>query len=98
MSFALVAVACNKKTTTTGSPTGPAKPTGGTYRVQVDTDFGFNGGFDPSGEYLGWAWDLYSNLLLRTLVTYKHVAGPDGNVLVPDLATTVPAPSEDGLV
>jgi peptide/nickel transport system substrate-binding protein len=71
---------------------------GGIYRVQVDTDFGFNGGFDPSGEYLGWAWALYSNLLLRNLVTYNHTSGTAGAEIVPDLATDVPEPSEDGLV
>ena len=41
-------------------------------------DFGFTGAFDPTGEYLGTAWGLYSQLLLRTLMTYKHIAGADG--------------------
>ena len=47
---------------------------GGTYRL-AQTDFGFTGAFDPTGEYLGAAWGLYSDMLLRTLMTYKHTAG-----------------------
>ncbi len=70
--------------------------TGGTLLAET-ADFGFTSAFDPSGEYLGVAWGLYSNLLTRTLVTYNHVAGAEGNVLVPDLATDLPEISEDGL-
>jgi peptide/nickel transport system substrate-binding protein len=70
---------------------------GGTYRVQT-VDFGFTGAFDPTGEYLGSAWGIFSNLLTRNLLTYKHVAGTEGNVLVPDLATEVPAPQDGGRV
>jgi ABC-type transport system substrate-binding protein len=69
------------------SPTGGAgKATkGGTYRT-ASTDFGFTGGFDPTGEYLGSAFGLYSDMLLRTLVTYKHIAGLPGNEIQPDIA------------
>jgi peptide/nickel transport system substrate-binding protein len=59
-------------------------------------DFGYTGAFDPTDEYLGEAWGLYTNLLLRTLLTYKHTAGPEGDVLVPDLATSVPTPTDGG--
>src|SRR6478672_4254185 len=58
---------------------------GGTYRMATQ-DFGFTGAFDPSAEYLGWAFDLYGNLLVRTLLSFNHTAGAPGNVLVPDLA------------
>ena len=34
--------------------------------------------------------------MVRTLVGYDHVAGPAGNKLVPDLATSVPAPTNGG--
>ena len=34
--------------------------------------------------------------MIRTLVGYNHVAGPAGNVLVPDLATSVPKPTGGG--
>ena len=97
--FALLAAACNGDTPDPTGTDGPGDdlPQGGIYRVQVDTDFGFNGGFDPTGEYLGWAWALYSNLLVRNLVTYNHTSGVEGATIVPDLATEVPTPSEDGL-
>ena len=70
---------------------------GGTYRM-AQTDFGFTDAFDPSGEYLGTAWDIYSNLMLRTLVSYPFTAGSAGTVLVPDLATEIPQPTAGGTV
>ncbi|MGH2808515.1 MAG: ABC transporter substrate-binding protein [Actinomycetota bacterium] len=54
-------------------------------------------GFDPVTEYYNAAWELYSSLLLRTLITYRHVAGAEGNELVPDIATEIPEPTNDGL-
>src|SRR5437868_3094563 len=39
---------------------------------------------------------IYSNLLVRTLVGYDHVAGGDGYKLVPDLAVRVPVSSDGG--
>ena len=69
---------------------------GGTLRVGAGSSE-FTSGFDPTGEYHSVAWGLYSNMLLRTLVTYDHRGGPEGNRLVPDLAREIPSPSEDGL-
>jgi peptide/nickel transport system substrate-binding protein len=69
---------------------------GGTYRVGWEASFGFTDAFDPTGEYLGNAWALYSNLLVRTLVGYNHVSGAPGNKIVPDLATSVPKPTNGG--
>jgi len=69
---------------------------GGVYRVGWESDFGFTDGFDPTGEYLGEAFSMYSNLLVRTLVGYTHRAGAAGNKIVPDLATTVPKPTNGG--
>jgi len=66
------------------------------YRTAIE-DFGFTGAFDPTGEYLGPAWGLYSQLLLRNLVTFKHVKGTAGDVVVPDLATDTGQVSSDGL-
>ncbi|MDX6620468.1 MAG: peptide/nickel transport system substrate-binding protein [Gaiellales bacterium] len=60
---------------------------GGVYRTEWQGSFDFTGGFDPTGEYLASAFGLYSNLLVRTLVGYNHVAGSPGNIVVPDLAT-----------
>jgi len=69
---------------------------GGTYRVGWENSFGFTDSFDPTGEYLGEGIGIYSNLLIRTLAGYKHIAGSAGNELVPDLATEVPQPTDGG--
>jgi peptide/nickel transport system substrate-binding protein len=70
---------------------------GGVYRVGWEQSFGFTNNFDPTGEYLGNAWGLFVNLLLRPLVGYKHQPGAAGNELIGDLATAVPQPSDNGL-
>ncbi|MCC6222271.1 MAG: hypothetical protein IT201_02125 [Thermoleophilia bacterium] len=70
---------------------------GGTYRVDWEETFGFTGGFDPVGEYLGEAFGVYSNLLVRTLLGYRHTAGAAGNELIPDLAVDMGTVSDDGL-
>jgi peptide/nickel transport system substrate-binding protein len=69
---------------------------GGTYRVGWETAFGWTNSFDPTGEYLANAFTIYSNLTLRTLVQFNHVVGPKGNIVVPDLATSVPKPTNGG--
>src|SRR3954447_11756160 len=69
---------------------------GGVYRVGWEQDFGFTDGFDPTGEYLGEAFSIYSSLLVRTLVGYTHHAGAPGNKIVADLATAVPNPTNGG--
>jgi peptide/nickel transport system substrate-binding protein len=40
---------------------------------------------------------MFSNLTARTLLTYYHTGGAQGNSLVPDLATDFPEISADGL-
>ena len=69
---------------------------GGVYRVAFQGGLSFTDGFDPTGEYEPFSWAIESNLMIRTLVGYNHVSGPAGEVLVPDLATTVPTPSDGG--
>jgi peptide/nickel transport system substrate-binding protein len=81
------------------SKTGPAKSqvsAGGTLTVGWESAFGFTDGFDPTGEYLGDAWGIYANLLTRSLMGTNHVAGPAGNKLIADLATSVPKPTNGG--
>lgn len=73
----------------------PAK--GGTYRIGVP-DLGFTGGFDPSGEYLGWAWGLHQQLMTRGLVGYRHVEGVAGTEPMPDLAEALPTGEKDNTV
>ena len=70
---------------------------GGTYTVGWEGSFGFTNNFDPTGEYLGNAWGLFSNLLIRPLVGYKHQPGAAGNETVGDLATEAPTPTDNGL-
>ena len=66
---------------------------GGVFRVEWESSFDFTGGFDPTGEYLGEAFGIYSNLLVRTLVGYNHVAGAPGNVHRPRPGHRTPARS-----
>jgi peptide/nickel transport system substrate-binding protein len=96
LAVAMVAAACGGGDEGgDGGQQAPAAQKGGVLRTAT-TDFGFTNGFDPTGEYLGSAFTLYG-ALLRTLVTYKHVAGAAGNELVPDLATEVAQPADNGL-
>src|SRR5262245_10643995 len=75
---------------------GSAAGKGGTYKVGWEQAFSFTDNFDPTGEYLGDGITIFSNLLVRTLVGYNHVAGIAGNKLVPDIATEVPKPTNGG--
>ncbi|MBA2616103.1 MAG: hypothetical protein H0U90_10095 [Actinobacteria bacterium] len=82
--------------TDTGEDAGGEPQRGGTFRIQTDA-FEWTGNFDPTGEYLGTALGFYSSLLVRNLMGYRHVGGPEGNELIPDLAEAEPEISEDGL-
>jgi peptide/nickel transport system substrate-binding protein len=113
VAFAVLAAGCGSKksasgTSTTASSGGNtavgsgtydngSSAKGGNYRIGWEQSFGFTNNFDPTGEYLGNAWGLYSNLMLRALVGYKHLPGAAGNDLVGDLATDVPQPTDGGL-
>ena len=79
------------------SATGAEPEAGGVYRVDWEASFNFTNGFDPTGEYLGEVWGIYSSLLIRTLVGYRHTAGAAGNELIPDLASDLGEVSPDGL-
>jgi peptide/nickel transport system substrate-binding protein len=68
--------------------------TGGTYRIETD-GIAYTSGGDPTGEYLGLSFGIFTNLLQRTLLTYYH-DGERGNELVEDLAD-FPEVSADGL-
>jgi peptide/nickel transport system substrate-binding protein len=70
---------------------------GGTYSIGYENSFGFTDNFDPTGEYLGEAWGILTNLLVRPLIGYQHLAGADGNKLIGDLADSVPTPTDNGL-
>jgi peptide/nickel transport system substrate-binding protein len=95
LAIALVAAACGGGGGGGGSTSAGSVQKGGVFRTAQD-DFGFTNAFDPTGEYLASAIDMYQ-ALTRTLINYKHVAGPAGNKLYPDLASAMPTVSSDGL-
>ncbi|MGZ4188857.1 MAG: ABC transporter substrate-binding protein [Actinomycetota bacterium] len=95
MLLALVAASCGGKKGGTTNP--PNVKAGGILRVETD-GFEWTDSMDPTGEYLGTAFGLYSDMLGRGLTGYNHVAGAAGNKLVGDLATEpTGTPSADGL-
>lgn len=57
----------------------------------------FDRDLDPTSEYTSLGFALFSNMLLRPLMNYRHVAGDAGREVLPDLAAEVPAVSDDGL-
>ena len=69
---------------------------GGVYRTAVSS-FGLTNNLDPVGEtQIGFAFSIY-DAMLRNLVTFPHAGGAAGTQVVPDLATSVPAPTDHGL-
>ncbi len=97
--LSLVAAACGGTGDDAGQVDTPdtGEVTKGGVATWESEEFAFTNGFDPTGEYLGEAWAVMTNMLLRTLVSYPHVAGAPGNEIVPDLAEDLPEVSEDGL-
>jgi peptide/nickel transport system substrate-binding protein len=97
---AMVGVACGGDDGGPGE-TGPdgqtgEVQTGGTYRIETD-GIAYTSGGDPTGEYLGLSFGIFTNLLQRTLLSYYHTSGELGNSLAPDLAEDFPEVSGDGL-
>jgi peptide/nickel transport system substrate-binding protein len=66
---------------------------GGTLTVLAQPSV-FGNGVDPARDY-GGAWALTS-AVYDGLVGFKRVGGTDGNTLVPDLASALPAPTDNG--
>jgi peptide/nickel transport system substrate-binding protein len=99
--LAVVAAACSSN----GSPENDASSSagageeiqqGGTLHLAQTSDV--NSAFDPQKEYYQVSWSYYQCCLLRTLVATKPVPIEDGGgELQPDLATDLPAVSDDGL-
>lgn len=58
----------------------------------------FDRDLDPTSEYTALGFALFSNLLLRPLMNYRHVGGEAGTEVLPDLAAEMPEISDDGLV
>ncbi|MCL4368071.1 MAG: ABC transporter substrate-binding protein, partial [Actinobacteria bacterium] len=92
----LAAAACSSPSPTVSpTPTAAKITRGGVYRVGVSS-FGNTDNLDPTGEYGIPGWGVL-DALQRTLVTFRFAPGTAGTELVPDLATSVPQPSADGL-
>ncbi len=70
---------------------------GGIFKVGWEGSFGLTDNFDPTGEYLAEAFGIFSDLEVRTLIGYDHVAGAAGNKPVPDIATEVPSVANGGI-
>lgn len=85
-------------TTTAAETTTSTEPpvAGGTYRIETD-GIAYTSGGDPTGEYLGLSFGIFTNLLARTLLTFYHTSGANGNSIAPDLAVDFPEISDDGL-
>jgi peptide/nickel transport system substrate-binding protein len=97
LALALVAAACGGGDDNGGGGgTQQAAPEkGGVLRTAI-SDFGFTNGFDPTGEYVAVAIDLFG-AMGRTLMATKHIADAPGNEIFPDLASAPPEISSDGL-
>jgi peptide/nickel transport system substrate-binding protein len=94
--MAVVAAACssNSSSGSSGGPSGTPQK-GGTYRTATQT-LSNTSNFDPTGEYYGYAWAIFQNMLIRGLYNYNHVPGDEGNTPQPDLVTDSKV-SDDGL-
>ena len=96
LAVALVAAACGGGDDEGGGGEQQATPQRGGVLRTAQTDFGLTNGFDPTGEYIATGIDIYG-AMLRTLMSYKHVADAAGNEVLPDLAAAAPEISSDGL-
>ena len=99
--LAIVAAACSDDGTPEASPSGSTGgggeiQAGGTLNVAQTSDV--SSAFDPQKEYYQVSWSYFRCCLLRTLLSSKQVPLEDGGGdIQPDLATDLPAVSDDGL-
>lgn len=74
------------------APAGAQDHRGGTLRLLASSAAGT---IDPQINYTGQYWQLFT-IVYDGLVAFRKVPGPEGMVLVPDLADAVPAPDDGG--
>jgi peptide/nickel transport system substrate-binding protein len=95
----LILAACGSSGGNSTSSPAAVKTTaarGGVYRTAISS-FGLTDNLDPVGEdQIGFAFSIY-DAMLRTLVGFRHIDGLAGLKIVPDLATSVPTPTDHGL-
>ncbi len=90
--LALTAAACGSSGSSSGNQTGTTGKAGGTYTILANSAFGVA---DPAQNYTLEEWQL----LIDThdgLVQFKRVGGTQGTQIVPDLATSIPKPTDGG--
>ncbi len=75
-----------------GSSTAAASHKGGTFTILANTSFGVA---DPAQNYTLQEWQLLINTH-DGLVQFKRVGGVPGTQIVPDLATSIPTPTDGG--
>ena len=102
ITIAAVAVAAGCGGSSGGSSSSPSSSgtssagshKGGTLTILANTSFGVA---DPAQNYTLQEWQLLINTH-DGLVQFKRVAGTQGTQLVPDLATSLPVPTDGGKV
>jgi YVTN family beta-propeller protein len=72
------------------------RPSGDLHRGGTLTLLGFRPSIDPAFNQENYPPPQFTTLAADTLVTFEHTAGPDGLNLVPDLALSLPAPTDGG--
>jgi DNA-binding SARP family transcriptional activator/ABC-type transport system substrate-binding protein/streptogramin lyase len=73
------------------------RPSGASHRGGTLTLLGFRpGSIDPAFNKQWYPPPQFAGLAYDTLVTFDHTADPSGLQLVPDLALTLPPPSDGG--
>lgn len=72
------------------------RPSGDLHRGGTLTLLGFRPSIDPAFNQQNYPPPQFTTLAADTLVTFEHTAGPDGLNLVPDLALSLPVPTDGG--
>jgi peptide/nickel transport system substrate-binding protein len=96
--LALVAAGCggggSSKSSSSSGATSASQTQGKTFPV-LKLSWVAPDQFDPGLSYTVAGWEIMWNVY-ETLITYKHVAGPDGATIIPGLATALPTLSNGG--
>jgi len=71
----------------------PSDKKGGTLKLVNNSD---PDSWDPARAYYAYVWNFMKGYYIRTLLTNQSKPGEDGLKLVPDLAESVPTPTDGG--
>jgi peptide/nickel transport system substrate-binding protein len=92
LAAALAAAGCGSGGATSSTPKQQVGHAGGTFTILANTSFGVA---DPAQNYTLEEWELLYDTH-DGLVQFQRVGGPAGDKLVPDLATSIPQPTNGG--